>query len=110
MLGVVWTLAFVGISTKFVRVFRFRGLSIAIYLFMGWMGLIAIKEIISGVPQLSLVLLVLGGLSYTTGVVFYCCRKLPFHHGIWHMFVLCGSMFHYFSVLGILKADATSAS
>jgi hemolysin III len=106
MLGIVWTLALAGISIKFVRVFKFRGLSVAIYLFMGWMGLIAIRKIVTGVPQLSLILLVLGGLSYTTGVIFYSCRRLPFNHGIWHLFVLCGSAFHYFSVLFILKQNS----
>ncbi len=101
--GIIWTLAIIGISIKFINVFRFQKLSIVLYLFMGWLGVIAAKQIISGVPHTSLILLVTGGLSYTTGVIFYSCRKLPFNHGIWHIFVLCGSVSHYFSVLGILR-------
>ncbi|RJP64500.1 MAG: hemolysin III family protein [Candidatus Abyssobacteria bacterium SURF_17] len=107
MLIVVWALAIVGISTKFVRVFKFRGLSVAIYLFMGWMGVVAIKQIVSGVPLTSLILLIIGGLAYTTGVVFYCSRTVPFHHGIWHIFVLCGSVSHYFAVLCIAVYNGT---
>ena len=103
--GIVWTLAIIGISMKFVRIFKFRGAAVALYLFMGWLGVIAIKEIHGGIPLSSLILLAVGGLSYTTGVIFYRCRKLPFNHGIWHIFVLCGSVSHYFSVLGILNKN-----
>ncbi len=101
--GVIWTLAIIGITTKFVATHRFRGASVAIYLVMGWLGVIAIRQMLSGVPPHSLILLLIGGLSYTTGVIFYSFRRLPFNHGIWHLFVLCGSASHYFSVLGILK-------
>ena len=100
--GVVWALALVGIAMKFVSVFRYQRLAVALYLFMGWLGVIAAKEIAGAISTPSLVLLVAGGLSYTTGVIFYALRKMPFNHGIWHIFVLCGSVFHYFSVLFIL--------
>lgn len=103
MFGIIWTLAIIGISMKFVSISRFQRLSVALYLFMGWLGLIAIVEIFSRVPLPSFILLVVGGLSYTTGVIFYGRRKLAFNHGIWHIFVLFGSVAHYFSVLYILK-------
>jgi hemolysin III len=103
LFGVVWTLAIVGITIKFITIFRFRALSVVVYVFMGWLGLIAIKEIVSAVPFPSLILLIIGGLFYTTGVIFYWYRKLPFNHGIWHMFVLGGSVSHYFAVLCILN-------
>jgi len=103
LFGTIWALAVIGIGVKFITIFRFRGLSVILYLFMGWLGVIAIKEILHGVPLPSFTLLVIGGLSYTTGVIFYWYRKLPFNHAIWHLFVLCGSIFHYFSVLFIVK-------
>ena len=97
--GVIWSLAIFGIVTKFSNISRFRKASVVVYLFMGWLGLIAFKEILNGVPLLSLKLLVIGGLSYTGGVIFYCWKKL----GIWHVSVLCGSVAHYFSILFILQ-------
>jgi hemolysin III len=72
---------------------------------MGWLGLIAIKEIISTVPLPSRMLMFAGGLFYTGGVIFYACKRIPFNHGIWHVFVLCGSVFHFFAVLGILEVN-----
>lgn len=105
LFAVIWTLAILGVALKFITIFRFRRLSVAIYLFMGWLGLIAIREIVSEVPVASVTMLVIGGLSYTMGVIFYSARKLPFNHGIWHVFVLCGSIFHYFSVFCILKQN-----
>jgi hemolysin III len=100
--GVVWALALFGIAMKFISVFRFQKLAIALYLFMGWLGVIAAKEIAGAISTPSLVLLVAGGLSYTAGVIFYALRKMPFNHGVWHIFVLCGSVSHFFSVLCIL--------
>lgn len=103
LFGVIWALAVAGIIMKFVSIFKFQKLAMVLYVFMGWLGVIAAREIVNGVPLPSLILLVVGGLSYTTGVIFYVARKLPFNHAIWHIFVLCGSVSHYFSVLYILK-------
>ena len=105
LFGVTWALAVAGIAVKFITVFRFRRLSVVIYVFMGWLGFIAIRELFNAVPLQSFIFLLIGGLSYTTGVIFYACRKIPFNHGIWHAFVLCGSTFHYFSVLSILPPN-----
>ncbi|RJP16083.1 MAG: hemolysin III family protein [Candidatus Abyssobacteria bacterium SURF_5] len=103
LFGIIWTMAVAGICIKSVSGFKFRKLSALVYLFMGWLGVVAIKEIISAAPPPTVALLVVGGLSYTAGVLFYLYRKLPFNHGIWHMFVLCGSVSHYFAVLFILR-------
>ncbi len=105
LFGIVWTLVVIGTAIKFVSIFRFQRVFVAIYVLMGWLGLVAIREIVMSVPLPSIILLVMGGLAYTTGVLFYSCRKLPFNHGIWHIFVLFGSAFHYFSVLYILKQE-----
>ena len=102
LFGIVWALAIAGITLKSITIVRFRKLSVVIYLFMGWLGLVAIKEIVTAVPLESFTLLLIGGFSYTIGVIFYAWRKIPFNHGIWHAFVLCGSVLHFFWVLSIL--------
>jgi hemolysin III len=100
--GIVWTCAIIGIILKSILMDRFKKLSIAVYVVMGWLCLIALKEIIGHVPPISIVLLLLGGLFYTSGVVFYAWRRLPYHHAVWHVFVLIGSLFHYFAVLALV--------
>jgi hemolysin III len=103
LFGVIWALAIAGITLKFITIFRFRKLSVVIYLLMGWLGVVAIKDLIHGLPSVSLALLVAGGLAYTAGTLFYLYRRLPFHHAFWHMFVLAGSISHYFAVLFSLR-------
>ena len=101
--GVVWGLALAGILLKiFFSISKFEKVSVGLYVFMGWLCVIAAKQFLANVPQLSLVLLVFGGLSYTVGVLFYVWDRLPYNHAVWHLFVLGGSIFHYFSVLNTL--------
>lgn len=102
LLAVIWFLAFSGITLKFVSMPKFQKISLAIYLFMGWLCVIAFEELLQRVPPLSLTLMILGGLSYTFGVIFYVWRKLPYGHAVWHIFVMSGSALHYFSILSIL--------
>jgi hemolysin III len=97
--GIVWGLALCGIVMQTVSKMRFQWLSLALYLAMGWMGVIAFKPAISLIPTAGLVFLIIGGLSYTIGVIFYAWEKLPFNHAIWHVFVLGGSVAHFFAVL-----------
>ena len=99
LFGVIWALAITGVVFKSIFIFRFQKLSVLIYIFMGWLCLVAFKEIVIHVPPFSLLLLIIGGVSYTIGTIFYAWRKLPYNHTVWHIFVLCGSLFHYFSVL-----------
>jgi len=66
---------------------------------MGWTVLIAIKPVLAHVPLGGVWLLLDGGLCYTTGVIFYAWKRLPFSHAIWHLFVLAGNTFHVFAVL-----------
>ena len=103
--GIIWMLAIVGIITKSISVLRFKRLSVASYLCMGWRVLIVIKQVLNEIPHTSLILLFIGGISYTAGVIFFAWRKMPFNHGVWHIFVLCGSVLHYFSVLFILHQE-----
>jgi hemolysin III len=95
----VWVLAIVGVVIKCLFITRFEKLSLFIYIFMGWLCIFAAKEIILHVPSQSLIYLVVGGLLYSSGVIFYVWDNLPYNHGIWHVFVLGGSIFHYFSIL-----------
>ena len=81
----------------------FRKLMVAIYLVMGWMAVFAGQQIYEHLSGTSLTFLVLGGLAYSVGVVFYNWRKLPYSHGIWHLFVLAGSILHFFAIYYIIR-------
>jgi hemolysin III len=95
----VWVLAVAGVFIKCLFINKFEKLSLLIYLFMGWLCIFAAKEIILHVPSQSLIFLIIGGLLYSGGVIFYVWDNLPYNHSIWHVFVLGGSIFHYFSIL-----------
>ena len=99
LFGVIWGLALVGILLKVTIRRKWRAASVALYLFMGWVIVIAAKPLMSEVAPGGLFLLGLGGVAYTGGVVFYVWRRLPYHHAVWHLFVLAGSIFHFFAVL-----------
>ena len=99
LFGVVWGLAIVGIIFKLFFTGRFDRLSVAIYVAMGWCGLVAIKPMMAALPTLGLWLLVAGGLAYTGGVIFYLLERMRYHHAIWHLFVMAGTTLHYFVVL-----------
>ncbi|MCF7956918.1 MAG: hemolysin III family protein [Phycisphaerae bacterium] len=99
LFGVLWGLSAVGIFMKIVWIGRFKRLSLGIYLTMGWLIVIAIKPVLTEVPPGGLLWLLAGGCSYTFGVVFYIWKSLPYHHAIWHLFVLGGSICHFFAVL-----------
>jgi hemolysin III len=75
------------------------GVSVLIYIAMGWTALAVLKPTIEAVDTPGLVLLVTGGLAYTLGTIFFLWTSLPHHHAVWHLFVLAGSILHYFAVL-----------
>ncbi len=102
LLGIIWTLALLGIALKPFLVHRLRRLSPVIYLAMGWMVVVAIPEMLTHIPDIGLIMLAGGGLSYSVGVLFYIWKKLPYHHTVWHIFVLVGSTCHYFAVLSVV--------
>ena len=99
LFGVVWGLALAGIVLKFFFTGRFRYASTAIYLAMGWMIVIAIRPLTRVVPAGGMILLVSGGLLYTVGAALYLFKRIPYHHAIWHVFVLAASMAQYFAVM-----------
>ena len=99
LFATVWTLALVGVVFKVFATGRYEKLSLAIYLGMGWCVVVAIKPLLRSLETGGLVLMLLGGLSYTGGVAFYVWERLRYHHAIWHGFVLGGSVLQYFAVL-----------
>ncbi|MCX8070282.1 MAG: hemolysin III family protein, partial [Thermodesulfovibrionales bacterium] len=99
LFGTVWGIAIIGIIIQCTRIRKYRLFSIFLCLTMGWTIIVAIKPLYLSLPLGGLVLVVLGGLAYTVGVIFYLWKKMPYSHAIWHLFVLAGSVFHFFSVL-----------
>ena len=73
---------------------------------MGWLIVVASKQLIANIAYGGLILLLAGGLAYTGGVIFYAWKKLPYNHAIWHLFVLGGSICHYFAILYYLVPTA----
>ena len=96
---VVWGLAIAGIALRLALPRRPTALFVGLYLAMGWCVVVAAKPLLAAVAPGGIALLVAGGLAYSVGVVFYVWRRLPYHHAIWHGFVLAGSAFHYAAVL-----------
>ncbi len=98
MFFIVWAFASVGILVKLLTGIRSKLPSAAIYLVMGWLAVFIYRSMINNLPGISLILLATGGLFYSLGVIFYVWKKLPYHHSIWHIFVLGGGISHYFSI------------
>lgn len=99
LFGVIWGLAVLGIIIETTRLRRFRTGLIALYVIMGWAVVAAIKPMLQHVGSGGLWLLLAGGLAYTGGIIFYKWQRLPYNHAIWHLFVLAGSILHYFAIL-----------
>ncbi len=97
--AVIWAISIFGIVLEFITQNRFRKLSIALYILMGWLIIVATKQLIANMETGGLWLLLAGGLFYSIGVIFYIIKKIPYNHAIWHLFVLAGSICHYFMVL-----------
>ncbi len=97
--SIIWTVAIVGVILKFVYPHGLLKLSVVLYLIMGWFIVVAMDQLMLNMHTNGLWLLLIGGLFYTVGVVFYAWNTLPYNHAIWHLFVLGGSISHYFMVL-----------
>ncbi|MEL6673466.1 MAG: hemolysin III family protein [Bacteroidota bacterium] len=98
-LGILWGLALLGTLFKIFFTGRFNLLSTAVYVCMGWLIIFIAKPIFSAMSFEGILWVAVGGAAYTLGVVFYLWHKLNFHHAIWHLFVLTGSVSHYIAVL-----------
>ncbi|CCO46865.1 hemolysin [Vibrio nigripulchritudo ATCC 27043] len=95
---VIWSIALIGIIAKIAFVYRFKKLSLYTYLTMGWLSLIVIYQLAISLDIGGLVLLAVGGVVYSLGVIFYVCKRIPFNHAIWHGFVLGGAACHFFAI------------
>ncbi len=101
ILGIIWGLAFLGIMQELLIGKKTRILSLIIYTLMGWLIVVATKPMIEKLPQAGIYWLVAGGLFYTFGIiVFVFDEKIRHGHGIWHLFVLAGSVCHFASLVG----------
>ncbi|WP_457093179.1 PAQR family membrane homeostasis protein TrhA [Microvirga sp. P5_D2] len=98
----VWLTSMVGIVLKLRFPGRFDRLSILLYLFLGWSGVMAYESVFGTLPASTIWLLAIGGILYTAGVVFHLWESLRFQNAIWHTFVLAAAAFHYSAVLDCL--------
>jgi hemolysin III len=98
----VWSVAFVGIGLKLWQPRRIEGISVVLYLGLGWIGLVAIDPFLAALHGSTLGLLAAGGVLYSAGVVFHVWRTLPYHNAIWHGFVLAAAAVHYVAVLTVI--------
>jgi hemolysin III len=106
LFGTIWGLALIGSAAELGLLKHYRKAAVALYVAMGWVALVAIQPLRTYVPSGGLILLFAGGLAYTAGVPFYMARRLPYHHTIWHVFVLAGSVLHYLAILLYVLPDA----
>jgi hemolysin III len=99
LFGVIWGLALAGIVLELTPLRKWRIFQVSLYLGMGWAVVVAFKPLQASVPAGGIKLLLAGGLCYTLGVIFYVWKGLKFNHAIWHLFVLSGTVLHFFAVL-----------
>ncbi|MDD6532020.1 MAG: hemolysin III family protein [Ruminococcus sp.] len=99
LFSVVWVASIIGITLNSINMEKAKIPSLICYIATGWVIIFAIKPLIAKVPFLSALFLVLGGVIYTVGIVFYVIKKVKYFHPVWHIFTILGSAFHYFSIL-----------
>ena len=97
--GIIWGMTALGVVFNAISIEKFKIFSIISYVVMGWLIIIAIKPMMGVLEFPALMLLLSGGIAYTVGIVFFALKNIRFMHGIWHLFVLAGSILHYFSIL-----------
>ena len=99
LFGVVWGAAVLGIVFNAISVERFKKFSMIAYIATGWTVVLAIVPLVRSIPLPGIILMVIGGLMYTIGIVFYKMKKIRYMHSVWHLFVLAGALFQYFAIL-----------
>lgn len=103
LFGIIWGLTILGVNLSVFAMGKLKYLSLAVYILMGWMIVIAVKPLLLHVSHSFLMWMLIGGLAYTLGVIFYVARRIPYHHSVWHLFVLGGSICHFFAMLQLLR-------
>ncbi len=99
LFGLIWAMAIGGIIAKIFLIEKYEIVSTLLYVAMGWLIVIAFKPMLQMVPKDLIIWLFIGGLCYTLGLIFYACKKVPYFHFIWHLFVLGGSISHFLGML-----------
>lgn len=102
LFGVVWGCALLGVVLKAFYTGKNERLSTILYVMMGWVALIAIKPLFDSVSLTTFILLIGGGICYTLGTLFFVKDTIRYFHSLWHLFVLGGSILHFFAVLSLL--------
>ncbi len=102
LLAAVWSTAFLGAALKLMLPGRLDRLAVAVYLALGWSGVVAYRQVVAALPGSTLWLIAAGGVLYSAGVVFHAWRSLRFHNAIWHGFVVIAACCHYSAVLDCL--------
>jgi hemolysin III len=103
LFGIVWGCAVIGIVVKSISVGKFEVVSTVMYVLMGWVVIFAIKPLYNSISSKGFILLMLGGVFYTAGTFFFIKDKNKYFHSIWHLFVLAGSICHFFAVIALLE-------
>ncbi|MDZ4122211.1 MAG: hemolysin III family protein [Candidatus Cloacimonadaceae bacterium] len=103
LFGLIWGLSLIGINLKIFAMKRLKYVSIIIYILMGWLALIAIKPLMAATGPAFIKWILIGGILYSFGVIFYAWKKLPYHHAVWHLFVLAGGISHFIAMLQLMK-------
>ncbi|HMH43678.1 MAG TPA: hemolysin III family protein [Pyrinomonadaceae bacterium] len=99
LFGLVWGLALIGLMKKAIFGARYVWFSVVLYLVMGWLVVIAAPQVLQRVPLTGLAWLLAGGVAYTAGVAFFAAHRIRYAHFAWHLFVIAGTVCHFFAVL-----------
>lgn len=98
VLIIIWLIAILGIIYKSIFMEKFKILQVVTYVFLGWIAIFIAPSLLTVLSSGVIILLVIGGLFYTLGLVFFAWKKLKFNHTIWHVFVLMGSICHFLAI------------
>lgn len=98
LFGIVWGVAILGIVLNSVSIEKFKVFSMISYIAIGWAIVIGAKDIIEKLDRAGLMFLLVGGIAYTVGIIFFALKKYKYMHSVWHFFVLCGSILQFFSI------------
>ncbi|MBI5507340.1 MAG: hemolysin III family protein [Deltaproteobacteria bacterium] len=105
LFGVVWALAVIGVALEAFWLYRPSWLSALVYVFMGWIVVVATRPLLAALPAPGIWLLAAGGFAYTGGTAFYVIKRVRYMHAIWHLWVLCGSICHFLAIVLYVVPD-----
>ena len=99
LFGIIWCLFSIGVFLKLMDIRPFKNYDIYLYLTMGWLSIISIKQLYNNIDLIGIILIVCGGLFFTTGIFFYMWDNKKYFHAIWHLFYISGCICHYFAIV-----------